>query len=459
MGNEDITSLSNHLQGSSIGNEVIQVGMSTSNMSLKWQLPPSKSHAIRALILASQGEKITTISGIGNCGNDVNSMKNCLIQLGVRIDDIDSNGDVIGQEEFDEHSQIVSYRVHGVGKDGFSKPEDTLNVGNSGTALRLIALLCCRFSFSVVIDGDETLRNRDTHVLWDCIKQSGVEVGFMDVKDRLPVSLKGPWFANSTNKIELDVSKSSQPLSAWMLSSSGLNKEIEIVRIGSSVSNRHWELSYAMCNQYGSEIEIDGQKIKLFPCRLQLPDIIEIPKDASMASFAMLASVCLGHDIELIGWPEKKDSIGHEILKLECLNFGLSWVDSKINKSGKPRSIEINIIDCNDLITPLTVMMALGGGGEITGASHASFKESNRIRSTQLLLQSYGMYCTINADGISIKGNQKPSIPANIVDSFGDHRIFMSAYILGCKVGAKIKGKDLHMIADEFFIDRLENQI
>ena len=117
--------------------------------------------------------------------------------------------------------------------------------------------------------------------------------------------------------------------------------------------------------------------------------------------------------------------------------------------------LEIDIKDCNDLITPLSVMMAIGGGGIISGVSHASFKESDRIISTQLLLRSFGMNCEINNGAISIPGSQKPSIPNGIVESFGDHRIFMSAYILASKVGAKIRGEGLHMIADELFMDRL----
>lgn len=457
MGNEDITSSSNHLQSSSVGSEVIKVEVHEKNKSIKWQLPPSKSHAIRALILAAQADNVTIISGIANCGNDVNSMKNCLIQLGVEIDYIDSNGNIIDKDDLERHSKITSFRIHGVGKNGFSKPKESLNVGNSGTALRLIAVLCSRFHFTVEIDGDETLRMRDTSVIWNSIKQAGVEINFIDVKDRLPVKLKGPWFNGSIEEIELDVSKSSQPLSAWMLSSSGLDKKLEINRIGNSVSNRHWELSYDMCNLYGSKIEIEAQKVKLFPCHLQLPEHIQIPKDASMASFAMLAASCLGYEIELIGWPKHIDSIGHEILEIEASRLGFYWNNNKIKFKGGGSSIEVDLTDCNDLITPLSVMMAIGGGGEILGASHSSFKESNRIRSTQLLLESFGMNCEINGNGISIPGNQKPSKPTEIVESFGDHRIFMSAYILACRVGAKIRGFGLNMIADEFFTDRLSS--
>ena len=455
MGNEDITSSSNHFQGASIGREVITVGISEVNKSLKWQLPPSKSHAIRALFLASQGEKITTISGVANCGKDVKSMKSCLIQLGVKIESIDSNGQIIQHEDSGNALEISSYRVYGVGKNGFSEPKDCLDVGNSGTALRLIAVLCSRFTFKVCIDGDETLRERNTQVLWDSIKQSGVNISFTNVENRLPVEMTGPWFKDSKNEIELDVSRSSQPLSAWMLASSGLNQDVKIIRSGIPVSNRHWELSYTMCNQYGSKIIIDGKNIQLSPYVLELPDVIEIPRDASMASFAMLASSCLNHEVELIGWPDKEDSIGHEILKSESSSLGISWVKETLVSNEGTHSIEVDITNCNDLITPLSVMMAIGGGGVITGASHASFKESNRIRSTQLLLQSFGMDCVINSDGITIQGNQKPSTPDAIIDSFGDHRIFMSAYILACKVGAKIRGRGLHLIADELFIDRL----
>ena len=99
--------------------------------------------------------------------------------------------------------------------------------------------------------------------------------------------------------------------------------------------------------------------------------------------------------------------------------------------------------------------MALGHGGVIKGAKHSSFKESNRLESTLKLLQSFGMVGKINDDGLEISGGQSPSSTDSIIDTFGDHRVFMSAVLLGCKVGAKIDGYGLHKIADELFIDRL----
>ena len=95
MGNEDKTSSSRQLNNISIGDELISVGIKVPNKSMKWQLPPSKSHAIRSLILASQSDSITTITGIADCGDDVTSMKECLIQLGVLIEHIDSSGQII----------------------------------------------------------------------------------------------------------------------------------------------------------------------------------------------------------------------------------------------------------------------------------------------------------------------------------------------------------------------------
>ena len=56
---------------------------------ISWNLPPSKSHAIRTLFLASQSQDSIEIFGINNSGQDVNSMKNCLIQLGVKMEKVD----------------------------------------------------------------------------------------------------------------------------------------------------------------------------------------------------------------------------------------------------------------------------------------------------------------------------------------------------------------------------------
>ena len=437
----------------------IKVRSLSTKKTISWDLPPSKSHAIRTLLLASQSQNTTEITGIKNSGHDVNSMKNCLIELGVKMEKIDLNGkkSPLGKELIGE--EIYSIIVHGVGIHGFKKPEGKLDVGNSGTTLRLISILCARFDFEVIIDGDLSIRKRDTKSLWDSMTNTGVKVSFLQEDFRLPVIINGPWF-NEVNirTLTLDVSKSSQPLSAWILSSAALEHQLVIEFEGSPVSNRHWRLSLDMCNSSGAEITFDENRLEINPWNLDLKPKIEIPKDASMASFAMLAASCLDASVDMSGWPKKEDCIGHEILFDISESIGIKWHRNHLTKSHDSVSIEVDITNCNDIITPLSLMLGFASGGRITGALHTSFKESNRLKSTKRLFEFFGMKCELLDDCLFIPGNQEPMIPDRLVETFGDHRIFMSAYILACSVGANIDGNGLQKIADEKFIERFSKQ-
>ena len=111
-------------------------------------------------------------------------MKNCLIQLGVKMEKVDLNGNKfpLGNELIGD--DISSVIIHGVGIHGFKKPDEKLDVGNSGTTLRLISILCSRFDFEVIIDGDLSMRGRDTKSLWDSMTSSGVDVSFFQDEEK-----------------------------------------------------------------------------------------------------------------------------------------------------------------------------------------------------------------------------------------------------------------------------------
>ena len=145
-----------------------------------------------------------------------------------------------------------------------------------------------------------------------------------------------------------------------------------------------------------------------------------------MMAFAKLS----GLDVE--NPPEVADSIGHDL-------------ENKFLR------------DSNDLITPMAAWLALGEGGTISGAKHAAFKESNRITKTAELLSKFGITSTINDDGITIPGSQKPVRPQGIVETFDDHRIQMTAILLASICGGIIEGANLHKVAWPSYLEQLIN--
>ena len=75
----------------------------------------------------------------------------------------------------------------------------------------------------------------------------------------------------------------------------------------------------------------------------------------------------------------------------------------------------------------------------------------------QELLQYFGIRSSLLDDGIEVEGNQTPTAPTQPVPTFGDHRLFMTALLLASKTGGEVDGQTLHHVADETFLQRLQD--
>ncbi|MGY8670737.1 MAG: 3-phosphoshikimate 1-carboxyvinyltransferase [Candidatus Poseidoniales archaeon] len=349
------------------------------------ELPCSKSHALRWLILAANDPSPTRII-MSELGEDVESMIGCLEKLGIRYD----SNTIYGGE--------------------LTEPSSALDVGNSGTALRFLIAQCATCNFEVLLDGDDSLRLRSSRGLCLSLSLDGDKV---------------PLYSGSKTveqNIEVDVSNSSQFLSALLLATPRMDGARRISTIGRAVSRRHSDLTWRLCQETGAKDW--GQ-----PWLVKCPDEVMIPADASMMAFALLAGMNVSNP------PAEEDSLGHEVLF----------------QSGDVYDLR----DANDLVPPLAAHLCLTSGGVIRGAAHASLKESNRLSRTVELLHSFGLEVEEHADGFNIRGNQRVLPPNEVVKTHGDHRLQMTALILGLQVGAQIEGAELHRVAWPSFVEQL----
>ena len=364
----------------------ITLKINPSSLSGSLTLPPSKSHAMRWLILASMDNTPTKIA-MSEIGRDVSSMIECLKKFGFSWD-----GNELQGGQIKENSQI-------------------LDCENSGTALRFLIAQAATCEHEITFDGDLSLRNRTSLPL---IKSLGIEYNISSKNSEYPLTIKGPF---AKNNIEIDLSKTSQYHSAALLMTPrtiGFNLQTT----GKAVSRKHSELTWRLC-------KITGAKKVGEPWKVTCPDVV-IPSDASMAAFAKLANLKVENP------PNYDDMIGH---KLDVTHLR----------------------DSNDLITPMAAWLALNEGGEISGAKHAEYKESNRISKTSQLLSQFGISSKVTENGLVIKGNQIPIRPKGIVNTFGDHRIQMTAILLAAICGGEIDDGNLNEIAWPSFIRQLVN--
>ena len=175
-----------------------------------------------------------------------------------------------------------------------------------------------------------------------------------------------------------------------------------------------------------------------------------------MLAFAFLAARVTGGIIEIDSMPDPKDAIGHEVLLDLVEALGLSIIDGKISATTSGESTEVDLRHANDLITPLAALLALGKGGRIVGAKHAAFKETDRTHGTVALLEQFGLRSSFAEGELVVEGGQRLQQPKGLVETYGDHRMQMTALVLamGCTGTVLVEGSELHEVADPEGVDR-----
>ena len=202
---------------------VILVRPSTLKGVLK--LPPSKSHAMRWLTLASMDNTPTKI-GMWEIGEDVQALIDCLEKMGIQW-----NGKVM------------------IGGD-LKDPNAILDCQNSGTAMRFLIAQCATCSFPLVLDGDASLRARSSLQL---VQSLDIEYTKEDSNQEYPLRLNGPF---NSEKVEIDLSKTSQFHSALLLMTPRTDG-FELVTYGDAVSRNHSALTWELCKQTGAKLRVN----------------------------------------------------------------------------------------------------------------------------------------------------------------------------------------------------------
>ena len=423
---------------------------------MTWNLPPSKSHAIRWLALAAQSEQTVVLHGMANAGQDVISMRRCLGQMGVQIIDLDHEGSPLPPQlnkDDQPHKGSVSWSVVGVGPNGFTPPVSVLHAGNSGTALRILMAICGRFNVPVMVDGDASLRSRNHDVMVQSLQDLGVSVSRGTDVEGLPLLIQGP--INPTGKVSLDVSTSSQPVTAWCLAAPSLPQAVALELNGDGVSLRHSGLTKDMCVKSGAVHDIGASTLAPWTPVFSNGEV-HVPRDASMFAFACLAAKAVGVVVNMGQLPTSNDALGHEVLHDLLPALGLNLTENSLSSGGEESYQSVDLRNANDLITPLAAILALGQGGEIVGALHAAYKETDRTVGTVNLLKQFGLTTTFEEGKLVVPGQQSVRPPTELVETYGDHRMQMTALVLAltCEHPVVLNGANLHEVADPEALER-----
>lgn len=377
---------------------IIRVSKSTAMGTVR--APGSKSWAIRLLLLSAISSGESTICGIPD-SEDAEAALRMAEVLGAVVQ---VQGDCV----------VVKPNSRPCG--GY------VNVGGSGTVLRIGTALASSCSSPITIDGDETLRARPIRELLEALRGLGAEVSGYE----LPFTIKGPVRGGY---VEIRGDLTSQYISGLMMLGLLVNLTVRVT--GELVSRQYVELTRRVIEMGGCHVTINGDLIKVNECTPRLGGI-KVPGDYALSGFYAALALATGGSVTVTGLPEPTGYGDDSIVKVLGEMGGLSrysngnWV---IEYGGELRGLTVNLRDSPDL-APVIASIAPFASGEtvMRGVRHLAFKESNRVVTISSVLQSFGVNVNYGEDFIIIRESRTHGA---VVKCPRDHRIAMMSGVIG----------------------------
>ena len=378
------------------------------------RVPGDKSISHRSIIFGSLATGETKVYDILR-GEDVLSTIQVFRDLGVTIQD---DGDVI--------------RIQGVGFQGLQAPTAPLDMGNSGTSIRLISGVLAGQDFSVTMVGDDSLSKRPMDRVAIPLRQMGVEIAGQGERDCPPLHEKG---THQLQPIHYRLPVASAQVKSALIFAA-LQAEGKSTIIEKEKTRDHTE---DMIRQFGGEIQVDGKTIHIQGGQEFKGQTVIVPGDISSAAFWLVAGLILPDSvikIENVGINQTRTGILDVIQEMG----GDLTVDDRDEKAVsasltvKTSSLKGIRID-GELIPrlidelPIIALLATQANGQtvIADAEELRVKETDRIQVVADSLNAMGATVVPTEDGMIITG-PTPLHGADL-ETFGDHRIGMMAAI------------------------------
>lgn len=406
------------------------------------RVPGDKSISHRAVMLGSVAHGTTSIEGLLE-GEDVLATLGAFRALGVDI----------------EHAGDGACTIRGRGFEGLRAPDAPLDLGNSGTSMRLLSGLLCGLPFDVTLVGDESLTRRPMRRVTDPLAQMGARIDTSDA-GTAPLTLRGGGRLTGID-YALPVA-SAQVKSAVLLA--GLHARGR-TSVREFVPGRdHTE---RMLRGFGVRVEggpgsADPLWAGLEGGQALTGGSVHVPGDISSAAFFLVAAtIAPGSDliIEHVGWNPTRTGIV-EILRAMGADIEVLAVRED---TGEPvadvrvRSADLEGIEIPEAWVPLAIdefpavfIAAAVAGGEtvLTGAEELRVKETDRIAVMADVLHALGVHAEPRPDGMRIVG--QPRLRGARVDGAGDHRVAMAGAIAALRTDGPVHVDNARNVGTSF---------
>ncbi len=406
----------------------------------KVRVPGDKSISHRSIIFGSIAEGRTEVSGFLE-GEDALNTVAAFRELGVTI---------VGPEQ-------GRLSIIGVGRNGLSAPRKPLYMGNSGTAMRLLAGLLAAQPFDSVLTGDESLSKRPMARVVDPLRDMGAQIeaqeGGTPPLRIAPATLAGIHYAMPM--------ASAQVKSCLLLA--GLYAEGETRIDEPAICRDHTE---RMLEGFGYPLTrtADFKSVTLeggFPLKATT---IDVPSDISSATFFLVAAaICPGSDVELEHVGINPSRVGI-INLLKMMGANLDMLNERVVGGEPVADLRIRYAPLKGIVIPeeqiplaidefpaLFIAAAVAEGETVLrGAEELRVKESDRLAAMAAGMDAIGIESEMYHDGIRISGNPAAVFNTAEIDSQGDHRIAMAFAVASLRSAAPLVIRDCANVATSF---------
>ncbi|MEQ8954005.1 MAG: bifunctional prephenate dehydrogenase/3-phosphoshikimate 1-carboxyvinyltransferase [Gammaproteobacteria bacterium] len=390
----------------------------------EFRVPGDKSISHRAVILGAIANGVSRITGFLE-GEDALNTVAAFREMGVTITG-PRNGNMT---------------IYGVGKDGLKAPRRPLYMGNSGTAMRLLAGILAAQDFSSTLSGDESLSRRPMSRIAVPLKEMGARLD-TTAQGTPPLQIHGTALQGISYELPM---ASAQVKSCLLLA--GLYAEGVTEVVEPEICRDHTE---RMLAGFGVALEVEQGRCRLRGGQQLQPGDIDVPGDISSAAFFLVAAaITPGASLQInhvgvnptrVGIINLLQAMGADISLTNRRTVGGEPVADIVVKQQPLSGIEIPAAQIPLAIDefPALFIAAACAAGETTlhGAEELRVKESDRIDAMAVGLSSLGIETETYPDGIRICGG---ALAGGEIDSRGDHRIAMAFAIAGIRASGNIR--------------------
>ncbi len=398
-------------------------------------VPGDKSISHRALMLGAIADGDTRISGL-LMGDDCLATLAALRRMGVSVDESDE----------------ATVRVRGVGMNGLKAPGGDLDLGNSGTGMRLFIGLLSGQRFNSRLTGDASLSQRPMKRVITPLTMMGASIDSTDGTP--PLTINGG-SALTGIRYALPVA-SAQVKSAILLAGLYARGEVDIIE--PAVTRDHTE---RMLRSFGVTLSADGGRIRMQGRQALEATPVAVPGDLSSAAFPMLAAL-LARDAELrirnvgmnptrTGVIEILRDMGADITLENRGILGEEPVADLLVRSSSLRAITVAPERVSLAIDEFPVLFVAAAAAEgvsrFSGLGELRVKESDRISAMVRGLRALGVTANETEDGAEVLGGD---FGGGDVDSHGDHRIAMAFAVAASRAAAPVRISDVAAVDTSF---------